>query len=104
MPTFEARERFKHEYARLRPDRQELFRHTLREFISVLRQLERERSTDIPQFPQHLGVTPMVNQRSIMEFAWAGDGRCTWEYGTPQIPGKYHVIWRRIGTHAIYRN
>jgi hypothetical protein len=44
----------------------------------------------------------MVNHPGILEFAWADDGRCTWEYGTPRQSGKMHIIWRRIGTHAIY--
>ena len=44
----------------------------------------------------------MVNPRPIMELAWAPDGRCTWEYGPARRSGTMHVIWRRIGSHAIY--
>ncbi len=104
MPTFEAHDRFWREYECLRDDQQDAFNQALREFISVLRDWERERRPGNPIFPQRLGITAMVKQRNIKEFAWAGDGRCTWEYGTPQIPDKFHVIWRRIGTHAIYKD
>ncbi|WP_281288337.1 hypothetical protein [Haloactinospora alba] len=33
---------------------------------------------------------------------WAPDGRATWQYGDEQRPGIVHVIWRRVGTHAIF--
>ncbi|WP_267887199.1 hypothetical protein [Thermobifida halotolerans] len=33
---------------------------------------------------------------------WAPDGRATWQYGEERVPGKPHVIWRRVGTHAIF--
>lgn len=44
----------------------------------------------------------VINKKRYMEFAWAGDGQCTWEFGVPQRPGKCHVIWRRIGSYRIY--
>ncbi|HZU76584.1 MAG TPA: hypothetical protein VFA70_07455 [Dehalococcoidia bacterium] len=102
MPTSEATARFFSEYERLRPDQQEQFKAALREFVSVLRAMERVSFRGIPRFPAHLGVKPMVNHRSIMEFAWAPDGRATWEYGPPIRSGMYHIRCRRIGTHAIY--
>jgi hypothetical protein len=34
---------------------------------------------------------------------WASNGRATWQYGPEQRPGERHVIWRRIGTHDIFR-
>lgn len=102
MPTFEADDRFWNEYARLRADQQQRFRDARDQFIAVLRAWEAERRPGIPRFPQALGVKPMTAHRNIMELAWAPDGRCTWAFGTPRVPGKFHVIWRRIGTHAIY--
>ncbi len=77
-------------------------RHALREFIQVLSDWERSQRVDVPRFPAHLGVKPMVGRTPvIMEFRWAADGRCTGEYGRLR-QGKIHVIWRRIGTHEIY--
>jgi hypothetical protein len=34
---------------------------------------------------------------------WAADGRATFEYGQEIRPGEPHIIWRRIGTHDIFR-
>jgi hypothetical protein len=38
----------------------------------------------------------------VFEMTWAPDSRATFSYGNERIPGKAHVIWRRIGTHAIF--
>lgn len=35
--------------------------------------------------------------------AWAYDGRATFQYGEELHPGQPHIIWRRVGTHAIFR-
>jgi hypothetical protein len=34
---------------------------------------------------------------------WAADGRATFEYGQEIRPGEPHIIWRRIGTHDVFR-
>jgi hypothetical protein len=34
---------------------------------------------------------------------WAADGRATFEFGEPVVSGQPHVIWRRVGTHAVLR-
>jgi hypothetical protein len=104
MPTFEANERFWNEFARLRADQQQGFLEARDRFVAVLRAWEADGCPGIPRFPQALGVKPMKAHRQVMELAWAPDGRCTWMFGTPRKPGKYHVIWRRIGTHAIYND
>lgn len=102
MPTFEARDRFWNEFERLRHAEQETFLTARDEFIEVLRAWEDAGCPGIPRFPARLGVTPMVNHPGVFELAWASDGRCTWEFGTPKRTGKCHVIWRRIGSHAVY--
>lgn len=88
MPTFEARDRFRSEYHQMRPDQRQRFRVARQEFISVLREWEAGGCRGIPRFPRSLGVKPMVNNRAVMEMAWAADGRCTWSYGTPRVLGK----------------
>jgi hypothetical protein len=35
--------------------------------------------------------------------SWAPDGRATFEYGPEARPREAHIIWRRIGTHSIFR-
>lgn len=32
---------------------------------------------------------------------WADNGRATFEYGDEVVEGQPHVVWRRIGTHAV---
>jgi len=38
----------------------------------------------------------------VFETTWDNDGRATFSYGEERIPGQAHVIWRRVGTHAIF--
>jgi hypothetical protein len=39
----------------------------------------------------------------IYEMTWADDGRATSEFATEVVPGATHVIWRRVGTHAVFK-
>ena len=102
MPTWEALPRFEHEYRALDASKRAPFRVARREFIRALLAWERAGMVGRPYFPNHLGVKRMQGHRGIWEFAWEGDGRCTWEYGDPESPGRCHITWRRIGSHAIY--
>jgi hypothetical protein len=38
----------------------------------------------------------------MYELTWAPDGRATFSLGDEVRPGHPHVVWRRIGTHAIF--
>ncbi|WP_207930665.1 hypothetical protein [Streptomyces hainanensis] len=38
----------------------------------------------------------------VWEFSWAPDGRATFPYGDPVTDGEPHIVWRRVGTHAIF--
>jgi hypothetical protein len=38
----------------------------------------------------------------VFEMTWDNDGRATFSYGEERIAGQTHVIWRRIGTQAIF--
>jgi hypothetical protein len=102
VPTYEVLDEFWTQYRRLTPSQRKKFRKARREFIDVFLEFEASGKSGIPHFPAHLGVRHMVNNRSILEFAWNDDGRCTWSYGTIKRPGKFHIIWRRIGSHVIY--
>lgn len=102
MPTEEALGRFQNEHKSLDRSKRALFRSARKEFIQAPLLWERSGMQGSPVFPKHLGVKPVQGQRGIWEFAWAGDGRCTWEYGDFQHPRKCHIIWRRIGSHDIY--
>ncbi|MFL6127887.1 MAG: hypothetical protein ACJ73E_02335 [Mycobacteriales bacterium] len=39
----------------------------------------------------------------VRELTWAPDGRATIECGREQKPGEPHVVWRRVGTHDVFR-
>jgi hypothetical protein len=51
-----------------------------------------------------LRVSEMDGHPGIWEMTWAPDGRATFRFGSERMPGKRHVIWRHVGTHAIFRN
>jgi hypothetical protein len=38
----------------------------------------------------------------VFEMTRDNDGSATLSYGEERISGEAHVIWRRIGTHAIF--
>lgn len=49
------------------------------------------------------GVRRMPGVYDVYEMTWAPDGRATFNYGDPVPEGEPHIIWRRIGTHDIFR-
>lgn len=102
MPTYAVEDSFWSDWRRLSSRQREAFLNELAAFVDVLKQNEDAGFPSIPVFPKRLGVTPMVGKRKVMEFAWAPDGRATWQYGPRQKPGKYHVVWRHVGSHEIY--
>ena len=57
------------------------------------------------QQPRHsLRVKRVQNVLGVWELSWTADGRATFQYGRDGIPGQPHIIWRRIGSHDIFRN
>ena len=52
-------------------------------------------------FPPALRVHRVQGERGIWGISFAPDGRATFEYGPEVIAGEAHVIWRRVGTHAV---
>ena len=75
-------------------EQQEEFKATLRVFVQGLQQ---------QKFHPSLRVKRVAGTRAIWEMTWAPDGRATFTYGTEMRPGDPHIIWRRVGTHAIFR-
>lgn len=94
MPTREVAPRFFRDYAKLSPDQRERFLKALESFVDGLHRR---------QFAAGLRVKAMEGRDGIWEMTWAPDGRATFEYGEPMVPGEAHIIWRRIGSHAIFR-
>jgi len=50
-----------------------------------------------------LRVKRVQGTANVWELTWAPDGRATFEQGDEVVDGKAHIVWRRIGTHAIFK-
>ncbi len=53
-------------------------------------------------FRKALRVKGVQGGGGVFEMTWAPDGRATFEFGDPEREGHAHVVWRRVGTHAIF--
>jgi hypothetical protein len=54
-------------------------------------------------FALQLRVKRVQGESGVWEMTWPADGRATFSYGAERIAGQPRVIWRRIGTHDIFR-
>ena len=54
-----------------------------------------------PWFRPGLRVKKIQGEEGLWEMTWAPDGRALFAFGPQQQPGKRHVRWVDIGTHAI---
>lgn len=96
MPTFARAARFLADLKKLTPlQRQRFMATVLTEFVIDLKS---------GGFRPGLRVKRVMGTSSVWEMTWAPDGRATFEYGDEQRPGQAHVVWRRVGTHDIFRN
>lgn len=93
MPTFERTQQFKREYQRLSDAQQLAFKGAVLAWAHDLK-ANGIRPTD----PRVSGIR---GAPGTFEFRWAPDGRATFQWGPELIPGEPHVVWPRIGTHAI---
>ena len=71
-------------------------------FLAAVQQfvedLQRDRG-----FRKGLRVKGVQGATGIFEMTWAADGRATFEFGDEVTEGEPHVVWRRVGTHAIFK-
>lgn len=94
MPTFETHSRFDREYQKLTPQQRQQFRAILALFIPAL---------TAGKFPPKLRIKRVQGTDKVWEISWDADGRATFEYGDQKTGGDPHIVWRRIGTHDIFR-
>jgi hypothetical protein len=100
-PTFEASESFQRDKDPLPPVERDLFQKATRDFSKAIRLAEENGGP--PDFPAGLRVKSMRGRSGVFEMTWErNDGRATFSYGQEVVPGKRHVMWRRIGTHGIF--
>jgi hypothetical protein len=92
VPTYELLETFLRDLDQLTPDQRRALGAAVRRFLQ-----------DLPsrRFRKGLRVKRVRGAGGIFEMTWAPDGRATFRYGPEVIEGQPHVIWRRVGTHAI---
>lgn len=94
MPTYQARPRFLRDYKNLTPEQAAAWEKALDSFIECLRH---------GRFEPGLRVKRVQGYPGVWEMTWAADGRATFEYGQEQRPSEPHIVWRRIGTHNVFR-
>ncbi|WP_027945282.1 hypothetical protein [Amycolatopsis taiwanensis] len=97
MPTFAPTSQFRSDLKKLTSQQRAAFQKIVREqFVSDLR--------NGGQFRHTLRVKRVKSTPNVWEMSWEhDDGRATFEYGEEQRPGEPHVIWRRVGTHEIFK-
>jgi len=96
VPTYERRLRFDRDYARLTDDEKAAFKLAVRRLIADL-------GAGSGRFHPSLRVHRIDSRRGVWAISFGGDLRATFSYGTAQRTGDAHVIWRRVGSHSIYR-
>jgi hypothetical protein len=95
-PTHEEFSKFEDDYSKLTAEQRARFRKAVRQLVEDLRAKRQPRPG--------LRVKRVQGRDGVYEMTWAPDGRATWEYGKEKIEGEPHVVWRRIGTHEIFKN
>jgi hypothetical protein len=96
MPTRSVLASFFRDWQGLTPQQQRQFLGALQQFVADLREPQ-------PSFHPRLRVKRMQGHPSIWEMSWAPDGRATFEYGDEVRSGQAHIVWRRVGTHSIFK-
>jgi hypothetical protein len=93
MPTFSLADRFRRDFAGLTAAQKAAFRAAAAKLAA-----------DLPSqgFRPGLRVRGVQGAAGVSEMTCADDGRATFEYGSAVREGETHIIWRRVGTHAIF--
>jgi len=94
LPTFEPLARFLRDYARLTDAQVQAWIRARGRFAAGLQ---------AGRLDPALRVKRVQGHRGVWEITWAPDGRATFHYGEQIRPGDPHVVWRRIGTHEIFK-
>ncbi len=94
MPTHDELRRFLNDYSRLTDTQRAAFRAALQLFVAGLRS---------GRFDPRLRLKRVQGYAGVWELTWAPDGRATFHYGPELQPDQPHVVWRRVGTHDIFR-
>jgi len=94
VPTFAWLARFGADFAALPADQQTAFLAAVAQFVADL---------SAGAFRSSLRVKGLQGAAGVLEMTWAADGTATFQFGREVTPGEPHVIWRRVGTHEVFR-
>ena len=94
-PTYESRPTFGTDYRKLTAEQQKRFLAAVADMVEDIKNRR--------PFRPGLRVKRVQGTAHLWEMTWAPDGRATWQYGSQRSSGDPHVVWRRIGTHDIFR-
>jgi len=96
LPTYDRTPRFDRDFESLSRDEQRAFLAAVDTFVVDLREGR--------GFRPGLRVKGVRGHSGVFELTWADDGRATFAFGKSLRGSEPHVIWRRVGTHAVLRN
>ena len=94
MPTYAWPARYAKDFDSLSRQQQAAFLAAVAHFVEDLRAGR--------GFRKGLRVKAVRGAGGIFEMTWSEDGRATFQYADEIVAGEPHVIWRRIGTYAIF--
>jgi len=94
VPTYESLRAFRRDYKRLSRQQQLAWQQAVRRLVTGLK---------AGRLDPALRVKRVQGYPGVWEISWAPDGRATFHYGEEVRSGDPHVVWRRIGTHGIFR-
>lgn len=95
-PTFDRSDPFRKDQEKLTKAQLDQAQIAVRKFVADLQSGK--------GFRPSLRVKGVAGTDGVYEMTWAKDGRATFQYGPEVKPGEPHVIWRRIGTHDVFKN
>jgi len=93
-PTYTVEPRFWREFDRLTRVQQLAFLAARDRFAAGLQDRP-------PRFDPALRVKRVRGTTDVWELSWAADGRALFRYGPERQLGEPHIVWLRVGTHAI---
>ena len=94
MPTWSTTDSFEQDFRKLSAQDKARFNRAVRAFVADVK---------ARKFRKGLRVKGIQGAEGIFEMTWAQNGRATFQYGPEVRANEPHVVWRRCGTHDIFR-
>lgn len=95
MPTYEWLTSFARDLAKLTPWQRQAFMQAVAALV-----LDLKSGAD---FRRGLRVKKMQGFDNVWEMTWTPDGRATFHFAESVVDRQPHIVWRRIGTHDVFR-